>query len=55
MGDIHLDILKIFLCLLSCFKDAFNNKLIIVIAGFNLLSLRNAFVTKHYVTKFASE
>ena len=31
------------------------NKFIIVIAGFKLVLLRNAFVTKHYVTKFTIE
>ena len=30
-------------------------KLVIVIAGFKLFLLRNAFVTKHYVTEFPSE
>ena len=31
------------------------NKLVIVIAGFTLFLLRNAFLTKHYVTKITSE
>ena len=31
------------------------NKLVIVLAGFTLFLLRNAFVTNHYVTKFTSE
>ena len=31
------------------------NKLVIVITGFKLFLVRNAFITKHYVTKFTSE
>ena len=32
-----------------------HNKLVIVIAGFTLFLLRNAFVTKHYITKFTAD
>ena len=31
------------------------NNLVIVIAGFTLFLLQNAFVTKHYVTKFTAD
>ena len=31
------------------------NKSVIVIAGFKLFLLRNAFVTKHYVTRFTAK